>query len=277
MASASNDNQQTIREHPSFVTISFSHYCEKARWGLDLVGAPYRERGHLPLFHFLPVAVATRGSKDRASDSVSTPYSTPVLITEQGRRICDSTRILQYLSATHNLSLYEPSEALDLDAYYSEKLGPHTRRFGYHHLLDDVPLLRKFFWSLDNKPQAAGALLLRPLYTRAMRRALRIDEDSAERSRQKILEVAATVEKRLGDGREYLCGESFSAADLSFSALLAPCLLLSKEEGYGSAFPSLEETSGPLADFASDMRSRRAGQFALEMYRKHRSPSAAQN
>lgn len=274
MPLASNDNARPGKREPILVTISFSHYCEKARWGLDLAGARYREEGHLPLFHFAAVALATRGARDKAADSTSTRFSTPVLITREGERICDSTRILQHLCAAEGLSLYDPPEALALDEKYSKSLGPHTRRFGYHHLLRDKHTLRKFFWSLDNKVQAAGALLWQPVYARVLRKALRINADSAERSRQKILAVAGSVEERLADGRRYLCGDTFSAADLSFAALLAPCLLVTREEGYRAAFPSIEQTGGPLAAFASDMRARGAGQFALRIYCEHRGRSA---
>lgn len=38
-------------KYPRFVTIGFSHYCEKARWALDLTTFPYHEESHLPPFH----------------------------------------------------------------------------------------------------------------------------------------------------------------------------------------------------------------------------------
>lgn len=259
----------------TLVTISFSHYCEKARWVLDLVGTTYKEESHLPLFHFAPVALATRGAKDKGSDSVSSPFSTPVLITESGERICDSTRIMQHLSGKHELGLYDDDDALTLDAKFSQKLGPHTRRFGYHYLLDDSKLLRKFFWAVGSKGQAAGAVLMRPLYSRIMRKALGINAASAQRSRGKVASIAAEVEERLADGRPYLCGDRFTSADLSYAALMAPSLLLTSGEGYGSEFPSMEEVGGEPAAFARELRSRRAGTHAMEIYRKHRGLSAA--
>lgn len=257
------------------VTISFSHYCEKARWALDLTGEPYREEGHLPLFHFLPVGLATRGAKDKGGDSVSSPLSTPVLITPSGERICDSTRILRHVMSDRPETLRVDSEALALDAKFSEDLGPHTRRYGYHYLLGDAKLLRRFFWSLGNKPQAVGAALLSPVYTRAMRKALNINAKGAARSKLKVQAVADDVEERLSDGRPYLCGDVFSVADLSYAALMAPSLLLTHREGYGSEFPSMDETGGEAADFAREMRERRAGDFAMSIYDKHRGTSAA--
>ncbi|MCP4444288.1 MAG: glutathione S-transferase family protein [Myxococcales bacterium] len=259
----------------TLVTISFSHYCEKARWALDLVGKPYREEGHLPLFHFVPVALATRGARDKHSDSVSSPYSTPVLITDAGDRVCDSSRIMHHLSDREGLHLYADAESGELDAKFSEKLGQHTRRFGYHHMLRNPSLFREFVWSLGNKPQAIGAIATRPIYEQMMRKALRINAKSAERSREKVLAFANEIEVRLSDGRPYLCGESFGAADLSFAALFAPSLLLTKDEGYGSEFPSMERAGGEVAAFARELRSRRVGEFVLAMYRDHRGRSAA--
>ncbi len=257
----------------TLVTISFSHYCEKARWALDLAGKPYREQGNLPLFHFLPVGLATRGASDKQGDSVSTALSTPVLITGSGKRICDSTRILCHVS--EGSDLHVDAESLEMDRKFSDVLGPHTRRYGYHFLLSDPKLLRRFFWSLGNKRQAAAAVVMRPIFERAMRKALRINAKSAERSKLKVREVAAEVEALLADGRSYLCGNRFGAADLSFAALLAPSLLLTRAEGYGSEFPSMEQAGGEVAEFAREMRDRRAGEFVLSMYENHRSPSAA--
>ena len=37
----------------TLVTIPFSHFCEKARWALELCGVPYEEDGHLPMFHYV--------------------------------------------------------------------------------------------------------------------------------------------------------------------------------------------------------------------------------
>lgn len=257
------------------VTISFSHYCEKARWALDLAGDPYREEGHLPLFHFVPVGIATWGATDKRGDSVSTAFSTPVLITPAGERICDSTRILRHALDEDGAKLRMDSESLALDTKFSKELGPHARRYGYHHLLGDAKLLRNFFWSLGNRPQAVGAAMLRPIYERAMRKALHINAESAERSKRKVRAIASDVEALLSDGREYLCGDVFSVADLSYAALVAPSLLLTHREGYGSEFPSMNEAGGEVAEFAREMRQRRAGEYALSIYNKHRGTSAA--
>ena len=44
------------------ITIPISHYCEKARWGLDRAGVGYREQAHLQLIHWLAVRRAGGGT-----------------------------------------------------------------------------------------------------------------------------------------------------------------------------------------------------------------------
>jgi glutathione S-transferase len=67
------------------ITVPLSHYCEKARWGLDRLELPYREEPHAPLLHRL----ATRRNDGR---------SVPVLVHGSSRFI-DSTDILVHADA----------------------------------------------------------------------------------------------------------------------------------------------------------------------------------
>ena len=63
------------------ITVPLSHYCEKARWGLDRLELPYREEPHAPLLHRL----ATRRNDGG---------TVPVLVHGSSRFI-DSTDILR--------------------------------------------------------------------------------------------------------------------------------------------------------------------------------------
>ncbi|MEZ4340912.1 MAG: hypothetical protein R3B82_30175, partial [Sandaracinaceae bacterium] len=60
------------------VTIAFSHYCEKARWALDLRRVPYRERRYLPAMHLLATRRALRGTGAGRADRHSSRFSTPI-------------------------------------------------------------------------------------------------------------------------------------------------------------------------------------------------------
>lgn len=70
------------------ITIPPSHYCEKARWALETVGADFREERHPPLLHLRSVRAA--GGR----------RSTPVL-RGRGVVVTDSTDILEHLQRAH--------------------------------------------------------------------------------------------------------------------------------------------------------------------------------
>ena len=76
------------------------------------------------------------------------------------------------------------------------------------------------------------------------------------------------VDARLGDGRRYLVGDRFSLSDMAFANALAPLVL---PEGYAGPLPTLTEMPPVLKAAIAEMQSKPAGQFALRIYREHRS------
>ena len=75
------------------------------------------------------------------------------------------------------------------------------------------------------------------------------------------------IGERLADGREFLCGERFSAADLTFAALSSPVIAPPE---YGITLPQPDQMPEPLASVVRSFREHPAGRFALEMYRTQR-------
>jgi glutathione S-transferase len=104
-----------------------SHYCEKARWGLERLGIPYREERHLQVFHYWQTFRYSHG-----------PH-VPVLI-DDTQVISDSTSILKHLDryAAPGLRLY-PDDARqrhqveELEELFDEVLGVESRRWIYFH------------------------------------------------------------------------------------------------------------------------------------------------
>jgi glutathione S-transferase len=79
--------------------------------------------------------------------------------------------------------------------------------------------------------------------------------------------VFGAVAERLGDGRPYLCGERFTAADLTFAALAAPMLM---PTGYGVPLPQPDELPSDTAAVVRELRRHPAGEHALAMYERER-------
>lgn len=80
------------------------------------------------------------------------------------------------------------------------------------------------------------------------------------------------MSERLEKGKHpYLCSNTFSIADLTFAALSAPLVGVTKEDGYGAWIPALGDGSSEgLRRYLYSLRSSRAGQHVLDMYKMHR-------
>lgn len=256
------------------VTIAFSHYNEKARWALDRFGAPYREVRCMPLFHFPAVMWATRLRGGR-SDRNSTRWSTPVLVTDDRQRLCDSSTIVRWASdrfGTPTTTLYPPEHRAEIEALeqrLGDMVGPHVRRMVYWHLLPRRDMLARLAHDNVGPLQARLFVAMSPLVRAALRRALAIDAERTDASLARVREEMAALGEHLGD-RRYLVGDRFTAADLTAACLLAPAVLVGHREGYGAVLPELSSLPVELAELIGELRQTRIGQYCLRMFAEER-------
>jgi glutathione S-transferase len=243
------------------ITIPISHYCEKARWALDRAGAPYVERKYLPLAHLLPVWLAGGG------------HMVPLLL-DGKTPIRDSTAILKHvdrgLPIERRLFPGDPvarQEVERLEDLFDEKLGPATRRWAYFHLLPDRQKSVRTLRRTVGRVAGAALTLLFPLMRRLISARYRIDPQSAARSQQRIQDVFEQVNDLLKDGRPYLAGGRFSAADLAFASLSMPIIF---PDGHAVPMPRIDELPSEMARVVESFRQTPAGDFARRMYREHR-------
>jgi len=245
------------------ITIGPSHYCDKARWALARAGIAYVEDAHAPIFHAL--FTIPRGGR-----------TTPLLLTEDAS-YPDSTDILELADSRTNGALYgksaaERREVKALEDLYDETLGPHTRRIAYFHLLDAAMFTDIFDFGLSRRERAAFRRLQSGIRG-AIRRALRVDRKGRDLSRERVNEVFTGVAERLADGRRFLMGEHFGAADLTFAAMAAPVLLPPK---YGYTMPSRTLLPRSFSDEVAELSNTVAGRFALRIYDEERGSSSSE-
>jgi glutathione S-transferase len=242
---------------PTLVTISFSHYCDKARWALDRAAIAYREEAYVPVTHLL--GTVRRGGR-----------STPLLALPDGTTLKDSTDILAYVERSRPGLLYPDDPALrrevsELEDLFDEELGPHVRRLAYHSLLTSgrpfAPAIRDTTTGL----QRTLAPLLGIVVPRLVKRGLRVDEAGAARSRPHVERVLERVDTLRADGRAFLVGGRFTAADLTFAALYAP--LVSPPQ---HPVTSRVEEAPSYAAMCAGNRTRASGAFAMRMYEQER-------
>jgi glutathione S-transferase len=241
------------------ITIPFSHYCEKARWALDRAHLAYREEGHLPLISW----VAAR----RAGGS----RFVPVLVTPGGV-VGDSTDILKWCDAHGDAPPLFP-DLPEVDALEDEldrRLGPAARLIAYHAALPTPAIARALFDSVPGwEGRVVGATY--PLVRGAMMRLLRITPASVARAHTIVETTFAAIAARIADGRRYLTGDRFTAADLTFASLSAAVLAPPK---YGGPLPPPTTWPADFARYLDSMRATPAGRFALRLYDDERAPAA---
>ncbi|HEX6455454.1 MAG TPA: glutathione S-transferase N-terminal domain-containing protein [Solirubrobacterales bacterium] len=248
-------------ETPILITIPISHYCEKARWALDRAGIAFRERAHLQVIHRIPVARAGGGQ------------TAPVLV--WGDRVfADSADIVEEASkrARPERALFPDDSAAAVEARalqrdFDEVLGPEGRRWMYFSLRGRRDIAVAYGCTGVPAWQRRALPLVYPLVALIVDRYLDVTPATAERSEREVHAVFDDVAERLGDGRPYLCGERFSAADLTFASLAAPLLVPPQ---YGVPLPQPDELPPVMAAKVREFRAHPAGAHALRMYREER-------
>jgi glutathione S-transferase len=238
---------------PRLITIPISHYCEKARWALERAQIPYREEAHLQAIHWAHVWRAGRGR------------TAPVLVTD-AVVLTESADILHWVDAHSDLRLY-PDGAAALEAHFDAELGPHGRRWMYHRIFERSDLVREYGVTGVPRWEKAALPPFLPFVRRLINRYLDVDDTTAAESRQRVRAVFDEVGERVSDGRRYLVGDHFTAADLTFAALAAAVLIPAR---YGVPLPPVEALPEPFSREVRTLREHPAGAFALRLYDQER-------
>ena len=151
-----------------------------------------------------------------------------------------------------------------LARHFDATLGPDGRRLIYAHMLRHPDVMLPFnnqgvpAWEAQALTWFFGAA------ARWARRELAIKDPDEDRRR--VYEVFDAVARRLDDG-PYLCGERFTAADLTFAALAAAIVLPPQ---YGVALPRPEQLPPAALEEIEAFRAHPAGVYALELFARHR-------
>ena len=243
---------------PRLLTIPISHFCEKARWALERARIDYREEPHVQLVHRL---VAMRTGAGR---------KVPILVSDEGA-LAESAAIVRWadrdLDPERRLVWPEAEAEIGaLERGFDEVLGPEARRWMYSSLLDtDIP----FRFGTDPLPAWERRMLPlgKPVFKIYAARALDAAPSEAAAALAAVDRTFDEVGALLADGRPFLTGERFSAADLAFGALTAAVLM---PERYGTPLPQPADLPGPVAATVLRLRDHPAGRFAQRLVTEER-------
>jgi glutathione S-transferase len=248
------------------LTIPISHYCEKARWALDRTGIGYREERHVQGIHRL------------ASWRAGGHGTLPVLVTPT-EVVADSADIIDWVDARVDGELRlvpdDPAQAAEvraLSARLDDVLGPSARRLIYVHMLPR-PVGELGFNNLGVPVWEDRALRYGwPVAKRFVSHALDIRPGVETSDEAAVWEEFDAIAALLADGREHLCGESLTAADVTFASLAAAVLL---PPGYGVPLPEPHTLPPVTAELVLRARAHPAGAYAMRLFTDERHVRAA--
>ena len=243
------------------ITIPISHFCEKARWALDRAGIGYREERHVQGIHQIVARRAGGGS------------TVPVLITPDGA-LAESEQILGWVDertpAEHRLYPADPAARTEVDRLcrrFDSELGPRARRLMYVHMLPQKELLLRV--NNTGVPRWEDRLMRLgwPVVVRYARRHLGIEPGIEVEDEAVVWRELDFVADLLADGRPYLCGEHFGAADLTFASLSAAAIV---PPVYGTPLPQPDVLPGRTGALVTRAREHPAGRYAMRLFQTHR-------
>ncbi len=270
--------------HPNrLITIPVSHYCEKTRWALQRLQIPFVEEPHMPPFH----RFATRGLADPTAP-IAYPktlsalnqfvlktvggQTVPVLVTEQGI-FRSSDEILNYADsiAPDALKLYptDPTQRQQVQELVNEfdtVLAPAVRLWVYTYIMNRPDLVKPLWCHGVPAFQARLFSIVFPWMRTNVAQLYGITDTSKDESYQTICESFDRVNGLLSDGRAYLVGDRFSAADLSFATLSAGVLAVPQ---YSVPFSDLNQLPPTMASQIQQFQQTVAGEWVLKLYQDH--------
>ncbi|BBM87365.1 glutathione S-transferase family protein [Candidatus Uabimicrobium amorphum] len=205
---------------------AISHYCEKVRWALKYKNVDHKIVSLVPGLHVFTIG------------KIAPRTHVPVLV--DGETVVqNSCDILDYLEEKYPerpltpQSSKEKHQACHWEKYADEEIGVHLRRYFYSHLLHHKKIVAPLLSTGASPMKKALFSCMFFKVKKIMRQRMNINEKTGKESRERLIKAIDKVADHLKD-REFMVGDSFSRADLTVAALLAP---IYEPEGYGLKWP----------------------------------------
>ena len=252
---------RTARMDSSLTLYSFgpSHFCEKARWALDLCGLPYREVRLAPGPHLL---IARRLA----------PRTFVPILKAGDDSLQGSGEILTWLEHRDQAAWARPEdeaareEARRLEAEADDGLGVAVRRLAYATgLTSDPAAVAAALFRGVAPVQRACARLMWPTTRRLMISAMDASPADIPAARGAVEAALAALDARLADGRAYLFGERLTRADIAVASLLSPLAPPPQHPVYGD----MPLWAG-FREIVEPWQGRPCLRWAAGLYREHR-------
>lgn len=146
---------------------------------------------------------------------------------------------------------------------FNGEMGADTAAFAYFHLLPERQLMVPIFAAPVSPIQAKLTPTLYPLMKVLFGAILKLGPQHAADAQARIRATFERTDKRIADGRPYLCGDRITLGDFGLAAASAPLLL---PQGYGAKMPALEQMPPVLRTEMEELRQRPTAGFVQRLY-----------
>jgi glutathione S-transferase len=240
----------------------FSHFNEKARWGLAWKGIRHVRKTYLP------------GPHRAAIERLSGQTATPVLCLD-GEVVAGSARILETLERrTPEPGLFPRqhdlrNRALEIQETFDREVGPAVRTALFTVIIEEPAYLCRQF---SHRKAAPVRILYRavfPMAKKLIARAHETDDPAAvERAIARTHEALDFVAGETA-ASGFLAGDRFTVADLCCASLLAPLASVSHPD-----MARVPPVPASLSRFLRRFEEHPALRWVSAMYDRYRSPAA---
>ncbi len=243
--------------------LNYSHYNEKARWGLDHKAVPHIRKSFMPPLQARPVQKLT-GQRQ-----------VPVVRFDNGEVVNGSAEILAQLDTRYPerpLLPEDPEEqarTLEIQRVFDEDIGPNIRAALFDILLNHPQYVAEIFGVHHGRAIRTMYGLLTARMAPRLRKALGCDSPEGVAAALKTTRRGFDYIEANVQPSGFLVGERFSIADLAAASILAI--------GVSPPSPSMSWPSPtpPRVDgWLEEWRSHPGGKWVLEIYANHRPTSS---
>jgi glutathione S-transferase len=148
-------------------------------------------------------------------------------------------------------------------AAYNGALALDVAVFAYFHLLADRALMEPIFAAPVPPGEARLTPRVYPLLRSLFTVLLRLSPARAESAGQRIAMVFAAMNRRLGDGRDFVFGSRLTLGDIAFAGASAPLL---QPAGYGTVMPPIGAMPAPVRDLVLVLQTTRTAAYVQRVY-----------
>lgn len=146
---------------------------------------------------------------------------------------------------------------------YNGQLAIDVAVFAYFHLLAERALMTPIFQAPVPPTEARLTPRVYPALRWLLTTLLQLKPARADAAAARIRTLFAAVDRRLADGRPFLCGNRLTLGDIGFAGATAPLL---QPPGYGAKMPPVDALPTPVREMVEALRTHPTARYVERVY-----------